>query len=301
LDFLLTLDEDSWDGDDLVRLVEGWRLELHAPERLQTVLFERVSEKTSLSHLAYLYFALENLGPVDRRSFFEQCGRWPKKGFPEIPTVSVPPAGGALTFRMGSPDGEGDDDERPPHVVRFSAAFRLGTTTVTQDQFAAFEENPEAKKGVPAGVSWWEAWLFCRWLGGSLPTEAQWEFACRAGTTSPWSVPESDLESVAWYGEGIQASPHPVACKKPNAWGLFDMHGNVWEWCSDRIGPYSEGDQTDPAGPASGTGRVLRGGAYWDVAVWCRSAYRLRSLPGLRRRDFGFRVALSAPRAVDAR
>jgi formylglycine-generating enzyme required for sulfatase activity len=130
-----------------------------------------------------------------------------------------------------------------------------------------------------------------------LPTEAEWEYACRAGTTTKWSFgdDESGLGDHAWFDGNSGNRTHPVGKKKPSAWGLFDMHGNVWEWCSDWYGDYAKGVVTDPQGPSGGSSRVLRGGGgNWSLAdEFCRSANRLISDSSYRDNFLGFRRALS--------
>src|SRR3954470_9435607 len=129
-----------------------------------------------------------------------------------------------------------------------------------------------------------------------LPTEAEWEFACRAGTSTRFHFGESDgqLGDYAWYSEKSGRQLHPVGEKKANAWGFYDMHGNVWEWCEDWYGgPLPGGSVTDPKGPVFGTNRVFRGGSWGMVASRCRSAFRVWNKPGYRDYTVGFRVALA--------
>ncbi|MBP5320757.1 MAG: formylglycine-generating enzyme family protein, partial [Kiritimatiellae bacterium] len=123
-----------------------------------------------------------------------------------------------------------------------------------------------------------------------LPTEAEWEYACRAGTTGAYGG-TGGLDEMGWYSNNSGSKTHSVGQKKPNAWGLYDMHGNVWEWCADWYDDYPPGSVTDPTGPAFGGNRVLRGGGWCNLALHCRSAYRLRDLPGGR---YGFRLVCSA-------
>ncbi len=131
----------------------------------------------------------------------------------------------------------------------------------------------------------------------ALPTEAQWEYACRAGTTGPYA---GDLDAMAWYRKNsatndyADGQTHLVGQKQPNGWGLYDMHGNVMEWCADWYGNYPGGEVTDPTGPTFGSGRVLRGGDWFLNAANCRSAGRRRIDAGERSFYFGFRLALSA-------
>ena len=158
-------------------------------------------------------------------------------------------------------------------------------------------------------VSWDEAVEFCRKLSElpeeksagyayRLPTEAEWEYACRAGTTTKYSFGDSDseLDEYAWYGkaEALGGTTHPVGEKKPNAWGLYDMHGNVWEWCQDWHGKYLSGPVTDPTGPSSGSFRVFRGGGWSFISQDCRSAFRSGFSPGSRSHYLGFRVLRSS-------
>ena len=128
--------------------------------------------------------------------------------------------------------------------------------------------------------------------GARLPTEAEWEYACRAGTTGRYGG-NGNLDDMGWYSGNSGSETHPVGQKRTNAWGFYDMHGNVWEWCSDWFGSY-EGDATDPIGAASGVNRVLRGGSWDSLARFCRSAFRFRLNPGNRRDGDGFRLCCSA-------
>ena len=132
-----------------------------------------------------------------------------------------------------------------------------------------------------------------------LPTEAEWEYACRAGSTTrfPWGDdPDYNLiGQYAWYKSNSESKTHTVGQKKPNAWGLYDMHGNVWEWCLDWYAAQLSGDTVrEPVGPSSGTIRVFRGGGWDNTTTSCRSAFRSRNEPGYRYYDRGFRLALSS-------
>lgn len=154
-------------------------------------------------------------------------------------------------------------------------------------------------------VTWFGAKAYADWAGGALPTEAQWEYACRAGTTTAYSFGNdaNDLGDYAWYYDNSPSvinGTNPVGTKLPNPWGLYDMHGNVWEWCSDYFGAWYGNDiwhiseaATDPIGPASpetGNYRVLRGGSWGNVAQYCRSACRTLGSPTYGGSNFGFRV-----------
>jgi formylglycine-generating enzyme required for sulfatase activity len=181
---------------------------------------------------------------------------------------------------------------------------------VTQEQYEQIVgRNPSVFKGAQnpvEQVSWDDAVEFCRKLSRKtgrhvrLPTEAEWEFACRAGSKTRFCYGDDDdyskLGDYAWYSASLTTkgdSTRPVGQKKPNDWGLYDMHGNVYEWCSDWYADsYEKANKTDPAGPASGTSRVLRGGSWFDAAYGCRSARRLGYPPVRRNHYFGFRVAV---------
>ena len=141
-------------------------------------------------------------------------------------------------------------------------------------------------------VSWNDCQEFCQKAGNGLrlPTEAEWEYACRAGSVGAYAG-TGQLKEMGWYGALFFGHTHPVGEKMPNAWGLCDMHGNVWEWCADWYdsGYYAQSPGVDPLGPASGVNRVLRGGSYWYDPRLCRSAFRFRFNPGSRLKYYGFR------------
>ena len=206
-------------------------------------------------------------------------------------------------FPMG--DESGYESEKPVHKVKITKPFYLGKYVVTLQQWQAVMENKPDPKGskLPAGVAWDDCQTFLIKLNAKigvqegkfvLPTEAQWEYACRAGSTTKYCFgdDEAQLGDYAWYSANMVGTPHPVGEKKPNAWKLYDMHGNVWEWCADWYDPgyYAKSPSDDPRGPATGTDRVNRGGV-WDRAAWvCRSAFRF-SGPAVPGNCVGFRVA----------
>ena len=198
------------------------------------------------------------------------------------------PAG---TFTMGAPTSEEGLYNETQHEVTLTKGFWMLETEVTQKQWkAVMGTNPSFFKGddLPVeSVSWNDCQEFCEKTGLQLPTEAQWEYACRAGTTDAYA---GNLDEMAWYRDNSGSKTHPVGTKKPNAWGLYDMHGNVWEWCQDRYGDYPSGSITDPTGSSSGSLRVIRGGSWSYYARDCRSAYRGGSEPGDRGNYLGFRV-----------
>ena len=201
------------------------------------------------------------------------------------------PAG---TFAMGcSPgDSECDADEKPAHRVTLSRGFWLGQTPVTQEAYQKVTgQNPSRLKGahLPVdSVHWDEAQAYCHAIGGRLPTEAEWEWAGRAGTTS---ARYGNLDDIAWYN-GVQTDAHEVAQKRPNAFGLYDMLGNVGQWTADWYGGYAAGAVTDPAGPPAGPYRTLRGGWTSYVARGVRVSSRNKYLLENPYLGVGFRCAM---------
>jgi len=216
------------------------------------------------------------------------------------------PAG---SFLMGSDENAGDGDEYPAHKVTFSKPFYLGKYEVTQEQWTRLMgKNPSHFKGpkLPVEtVSWNDCQKFLSLLGektgrrAALPTEAQWEFACRAGTTSSWfhGVSERLAADYAWYGDNSENKTHPVGLKKPNPWGLYDMTGNVWEWCSDfyQKHAYPKGEVIDPTGPTKGDTRITRGGAWGDNTELLRPAARNCVGPEVANQGLGLRCAILLP------
>jgi len=225
--------------------------------------------------------------------------------------VLIPPG----MFDMGSPDTEAGrwKEEGPVHRVRISRAFYMGKYEVTQEQWekvmgerrGGFQTRPYNPRLPVETFSWNDCQDFLKRLNAltkgagtfRLPTEAEWEWACRAGTRTRFCFGDADarLGEYAWYGVNSGSTTHPVGEKQPNAWGLHDCYGNVWEWCSDWYGEYSANPwpgkfrwTRDPQGPATGAGRVLRGGSWGHDPRYCRSSCRsfdspcYLNLPGLR-------------------
>jgi formylglycine-generating enzyme required for sulfatase activity len=213
------------------------------------------------------------------------------------------PAG---TFMMGS--ATGNADERPVHRVTLSKPFYMGKYEVTQEQWqAVMGDNPsmfQVDLRQPVEQVWWDdVFTFIGKLnameGGEkyrLPTEAEWEYAARAGSTTAYSFGDDPqrLGEYAWYKDNSGDRTHPVGQLKPNAWGLYDTLGNVWEWVQDWYGPYPDGPVTDPHGPSSGTHRLRRGCGFNNFAEFCRTANRY-SVPGYRDYFLGFRLVRVAP------
>jgi len=255
-------------------------------------------------------------------------GRFYRAVAMEAPTnmVFIPPG----TFRMGSPTNEVDrwHWEGPQTEVTISRGYWMGKYEVTQGEYeAVMRSNPSLYNGVRRPVemvSWDDATAYCaaltereRLAGRIAPnsvyrlsTEAEWEYACRGWTSTRFSYGDdlglgcTNLTNYAWYWDNSDRQTHPVGQKLPNPWGLYDMHGNVWEWCQDWFGNYAGGIALDPQGPAIpspewGSRRVIRGGSwrstgcYWGSPNYCRSASRGSINLVSRGDDLGFRVVLA--------
>jgi len=286
---------EGWEPEQLDAMFKRWSLS--APTQ-RDLLWRVVSPDVSIEVLGRLWWMLERIEtePPSRHAFFERSGhRLPEPGLLKWTNI---PAG---EFSMGAAKSI-SDDERPVHRVSLRR-FELATTTVTRAQWAAFElgsakrANAEEAELPATKVSWFAARLYCAWLGARLPSEAEWEYACRAGTTTEyWSGDnEKDLARVGWYDENSGDRVHAVGQKPANPWGLFDMHGNVLEWCEDsRHGNYESAPSDGSAWvDEASSHRVIRGGSFGFTAVYARSAYRLRLLPSVRWTDVGFRPARS--------
>lgn len=246
---------------------------------------------------------------------------------PNTGMVWIPPG----SFTMGSPTNEQHRTsiEGPQTMVTISRGFWMGKCEVTQGEYlAVVGENPSYFNGDRSGppwydqdyghdpnhpveeVTWFDATNYCHRLTTQeraagrlptnyvyrLPTEAEWEYACRAGTTTRFYYGDDPdyayLELYAWYGDAFGAT-QPVGQLRPNPWGLQDMGGNVWEWCQDWYGPYPGGTVTDPRGSVTGTARVWRGGSWYQIGRYCRSAYRFSHFPTYSFNALGFRVVLA--------
>lgn len=206
------------------------------------------------------------------------------------------------TFRMGSPEDEKhrSDDERLRRVT-LTRPFLIARTECTQaawDRIGGTDERRWNGAGLPIeSVSWIDVAAWCARAGLHLPTEAEWEYACRAGTTSPYSFGTDDAEigNYAWFSVNARSRTHPVAGKSPNAFAMFDIHGNVSEWCQDVYDKSPSGPVTDPLSKAGSDDRVFRGGPWNVLAPSLRSAICLRNTPSSRFANLGFRPALSVP------
>jgi len=200
----------------------------------------------------------------------------------------IPPG----TFMMGCSPGDNDcdDDEKPAHRVTITKGFWLGQTPVTQQGYQrVIGQNPSNFKGASLPVEtvdWNEAEAYCLAIGGRLPTEAEWEYAARAGSTG---ARYGNVDEIAWHSGNSDSKTHEVGQKLPNAFGLFDMLGNVWQWTADRFGDYPSGAQSDPSGAVSGQGRSLRGRSWGSFSRTVRVSDRVRGGPGGRSNSVGLR------------
>ncbi|MFS0724112.1 SUMF1/EgtB/PvdO family nonheme iron enzyme [Paenibacillus sp. 1P07SE] len=229
------------------------------------------------------------------------------------------------TYQRGSDSG--DLDEQPVHQVRISQPFYMGKYQVTNKEYERFDPRHRELRGklgfscsddeAVVFVSWHEAVAYCRWLSERdgrpyrLPTEAEWEYACRAGSETAYAMGEEFPRSQyrnqqhSWYPDPVKTKrefevvPLTVGEFPPNDWGLHDMHGNVEEWCQDWYGPYVEGEQTDPVGRVDGDFRVTRGGSHSTDPRYLRSAERMATLPEDKHWLIGFRVVLAEPVATE--
>ncbi len=217
------------------------------------------------------------------------------------------------SFTMGSPSTDAERNVRElQHEVTLSQSFYLGMCEVTQGQYAKVignNNNRATATTIPVrNVSWEDANAFCKKLSElpdekaagrfyRLPTEAEWEYSCRATSGAAYSFGDSSelLGEFAWFKDGPMFGEFPVGLKKANRWGVYDMHGNVHEWCHDWYAEYPSDDVTDPKGPRVGTERVFRGGSASDSATKCRSSSRYWILPSFSSTEIGFRVAMCLP------
>lgn len=237
--------------------------------------------------------------------------------------ISIP--AGSFMMGAGESDREAYSSEKPQHKVTISKPFSIGKYEVTQAQWQAvmgsnpytldrsnpYYNLPGMKERItrpdhPATVSWNDAQEFIKKLNAKeghnryrLPTEAEWEYAARAGTTTAYSFgnDKSDLSRYAWFGEDFSTGgTHPVGKKLPNPWGLYDIHGNAWEWVQDRYSDdyYAQSPMNDPKGPNSGNQYVVRGGSWHITASSWRSSFRKPYDADYRGISIGFRLAMTA-------
>jgi formylglycine-generating enzyme required for sulfatase activity len=218
----------------------------------------------------------------------------------QMELLLIPPG----TFLMGSDENEegGYSDEGPRHEVEISQPFYLGKYLVTQEQYRQVTgANPSTFQGMrnPVdSVTWDEARLFCETISKRigkamlLPSEAEWEYACRAGTQTAYYYGNDarQLVEYAWFSDNSSKTTHPVGSRKANPWGLFDMHGHVRQWCLDGERKYDKAPKKDPLGPLTGVPHILRGGSWYSEPLFCRAAYRDTAAVNDRNYGFGFRA-----------
>jgi len=312
------------------------RLKFFHPDRHQASpgLLRKTTEETKKLNLAYERICQVLEAGARRAAAAKRKPAKPHRDdIPGHPPVQgqpfiIPSCGVKLSwvpagcFRMGSPATElwRSNDEGPQTEVTISHGFWLGAFTVTQEEWAAVAETVDGLNPTPSyfrgtrlpveQVSWDDCQCWLQELNAAeqgesrlpasfryrLPTEAEWEFACRSGSSTAFCFGDAQegLGEYAWYLENSKSRLHPVGEKKPNGWGIYDMHGNVWEWCHDWYGgPLPGGSVTDPTGPVNGGKRVFRGGSWGVAASRCRSAYRVWNRPTYRDYTLGFRVALA--------
>ncbi len=259
------------------------KLRAEAAERARREASE--SAERSRREAAQQEARLQQSKAQESREMAAASHRARRDGFAQIPSGS---------FMMG------DREDGLPHKVIITKWFEMGKYEVTQAQWEALMgRNPSDFKGanLPVeNVSWDDAQAFISALNARndgyvyrLPTEAEWEYACRAGTTGDYGG-TGNLHEMGWYDGNSNRQTHPVGQKKPNAWGIYDMHGNVWEWVQDWYKGYSGEVETDPQGASTGSSRVYRGGGWLCPAARCRSALRLDFSPGGRGGHLGFRL-----------
>ena len=301
-------------GPDGGQLLEQVRRAVELEGKLAAVVKDakadgvvNAAEAAEILRIAVAYLEV-NPSSQKVRSLVEQCEGIIPPQFTNSVGIKLKliPTG---TFTMG--DVTGGTDERP-HQVMLTKAFYIGVYEVTNAQWkrvvgrvpSMWQEDDHPVER----VSWDDAIQFCRNLSAlpeerkagrvyRLPTEAEWEYACRAGTTTKYSFGDDEmlLGEYGWFDKNSGSETHPVGQKKPNDWGLYDMHGNVWEWCSDRYSDYSSDPVSNPEGPSEGSARIRRGGGWDDGAGYCRSANRNGFEPSYSIRNLGFRLALSPP------
>ncbi|TRU26747.1 MAG: serine/threonine-protein kinase pkn1 [Microcystis aeruginosa Ma_SC_T_19800800_S464] len=294
-------EQEGWQWTEVEIPDEEIELET-AIQRINNHVIERVGDFSTsvVGDSLILPQTQPETAPGNKTSFTENLANGIR-----LEMVSLP----AGKFLMGSAES---NDEKPPHQVKVNS-FAIGKYPVTQAQYqAVMGTNPSHFKNNPQNpveqVSWNDAQAFCQKLSQitrktyRLPTEAEWEYACRAGTTTRYYFGDDDnqLGDYAWYRENSNNTTHPVGQKKPNGWGIYDMSGNLWEWCEDNwhdsyAGAPDDGTAWIDNDNRSQSRKCLRGGSWYGDPYLCRSAIRDRSYPDSHCYDIGFRVACVSP------
>ncbi|MEE8397722.1 MAG: SUMF1/EgtB/PvdO family nonheme iron enzyme [Desulfobacterales bacterium] len=285
------------------RLIVGVEDDIYKYERIASSPFGDEMKEAAWKTLVAKYPQAKGIAVGDTERLMRAAVYGPKKvNSIGMEFVLIPPG----TFAMGSPADEiGRYSDERHHRVTLTNGFYLQTTEVTQKQWqAVMGENPSyfrtcGDRCPVESVSLNDVQDFIRKLNQSegadryrLPTEAEWEYAARARTTTRFNFGDADtwLSEYGWYAKNSGGKIHAVGQKKPNIWGLYDMHGNVGEWCQDRFGRYPLDSVTNPSGPSKGSNRVIRGGSWYYGPRYIRSANRGRGSPGSRSEDVGFRL-----------
>ena len=309
---MVSAQAQSNDYNMVIRLNNGTKITLGAND-VKDLTFNGDELSISGNTIADLYSRIARLEGLVKRVQDKASPEWTFT-VNGVSFKMVKVVGGA--FQMGATSEQGSDardDEKPVHRVTLSNYY-IGETEVTQALwYAVMGQRP-----IPQSSHQWENayglgdnypayyvnWNNCQefitrlnqltGLTFRLPTEAEWEFAARGGNISQGYkyAGSNTIDDVAWYDSNSDHMTHPVATKSPNELGLYDMSGNVWEWCQDWYGSYSSSDQADPVGPSSGSGRVERGGGWDSLAKFCRVAGRVNSKPSGRIYFLGLRLAL---------
>ena len=288
----------------ILRLLRGLIRKLTVDERqeLEQICLEVFASSSDARSVGFATEILDNFGRL-----------LPKTGLEMFQHKRT-----GITF-IQIPAGEFRRGENPSHLVSLTKPFWLAKYPVTNSQYALYLQSTSigGKQKPPmyrddrrfnqpeqpvVGVSWDDAQAYCHWADCRLPTEAEWEYACRAGSENAYCFGDdmSLLGDYSWIYRNSKGQTQPVGTKKPNAWGLHDMHGNVWEWCQDWYAGYpSECNINDPVGVKKGRYRVVRGGSWSHDAQSARSAFRFSNEPGIRNANIGFRCAKSSFKPID--
>lgn len=293
---VLSASAQSNDYNMVIELKNGTKVTLGAND-VESLTFNGEALSISGNTIADLYSKIAELKALITKYHPEEAEKVFSANSVTFKMIKVV----AGTFQMGS--SSGNNNEKPVHQVTLTNDYYIGETEVTQELWqAVMGSNPSNFKGnkLPVeNVTWNDCQTFIAKLNEltgmnfRLPTEAEWEFAARGGNVSQGYIysGSNTIDDVAWYAPNSSKKTHEVATKTPNELGIYDMSGNVWEWCQDWYGDYSNEAQTNPTGPASGSSRLCRGGSWYDNYGKCRSAYRDGYMPSQTYTNLGLRLA----------